>query len=186
MDHQGLKELPPERLAASLEQRLGERLAWREDFAPDGARREWFLSLLALLRDGAETLEELAASVVPFVFDGISYEAEAVREHLTPPQAVLPRMEALRASLEAVDPWTAEDTRRALQRTAESLELSPSELALPLQVALFGSQLAADLGEVLCLQGRGWVLQRLDTLLSFLGGGPCTPQETPAPPTQPR
>jgi hypothetical protein len=150
------------------------RLCWKEGFEEGGERRGWLLDLLALLREDAETLWDLAEGAVPFVFEAISYEADAVQAHLLPLEEAGPRVRDLRADAAGVGEWSAEGLRAALQG---------DEAPALLRVALLGRLDGPDVHEAAVLLGRERTLERIDTLLRFLERTPDGPP--PGGPTPP-
>ena len=82
-------------------------------------------------------------------------------------------MRALRVALATVEPFTEEETEKALRALAESRGDKAADYIHPLRVALVGAAVSPGVFAVLVLIGRERALRRLDRLIAFL--------ESPAP-----
>lgn len=119
-------------------------------------------AVMALLKDRAETLEQLADGAMLFCgpFNGPSPELAA--QHLTPgARAALAGFAARAGSLE----WSRDAISAALKAELQAQGLKMPQLAIPLRVAVTGQAQTPAIDAVLTLLGQKKVLERLDRAL---------------------
>jgi glutamyl-tRNA synthetase len=120
-------------------------------------------AVMTLLKDRAETLEQLAEGAMLFCgpFDGAP--AELAAQHLTDGAR-----EALRDFLReaAGAEWTREALSAAIKRVLAARGLKMPQLAIPLRVAVTGQTQTPAIDAVLALLGKDKVLQRLERALA--------------------
>jgi glutamyl-tRNA synthetase len=143
-------------------------LATAEDLA---ARREWYLSLLDLLKVRARTIDDIVRQAEPYFLNEIPYDEEAVAKQWKDRPATVQLLEAVRERLAALPSWTPEAIEPALRSLAEARGLGAGRLFQPLRVALTGVSVSPGIFEVLMLLGRERSLQRISQALVRLNGG---------------
>ena len=111
------------------------------------------------VRTRARTLVD-AADAVDFYFRDPPEMDEKARAKFLKPEAA-PRLRALRATLEAVEPWTAEGLESAFNAWLEREQLTMKDVAQPARVALTGRKASPGLFEVMTALGRDRALDRL-------------------------
>ena len=149
-----LKLADLQRLAAEVTCRLA-RQAVAVAGGPDVAK------VVALYRDRAANLNELADAVHPFYVAPKPTEDMRL-QHLT--ETALKALGALRICLsECV--WQAAELGQAVKQTAAAAGLKMPQLAIPLRVALLGLPQSPAIDTVLEVLGRERVLARLDAVL---------------------
>lgn len=109
-----------------------------------------------LLKDRAQTLNELAESVAMFYMDPPDVSA-ALAEQLSPP--VRAALTALEASLPA--DWNAAALALALKGVVAASGLKMPQIAMPLRLILMGRTDTPSIDQVMAVLGRDCVLQRL-------------------------
>ena len=149
-----LKLADLQRLAAEVTCRLA-RQAVAVAGGPDVAK------VVALYRDRAANLNELADAVHPFYVAPKPTE-EMRLQHLT--ETALKALGALRIHL-AECVWQAAELGQAVKQTAAAAGLKMPQLAIPLRVALLGLPQSPAIDTVLEVLGRERVLARLDAVL---------------------
>ena len=149
-----LKLADPQRLAAETTRRLA-RQGVAVAGGPDVA------SAVALYRDRAGNLNELADAVHPF-FAAPKPSAEMRAQHLT--EAALKGLSVLRERLSACN-WQASELGQAVKQSAAESGLKMPQLAIPLRVALLGLPQSPSIDAVLEVLGRERVLARLAAVL---------------------
>ena len=149
-----LKLADPQRLAAEATRRLA-RQGVAVAGGPDMA------SVVALYRDRAGNLNELADAVHPF-FVAPRPTAEVSAQHLTEP--ALKGLAALRERFSACA-WQAVELGQTVKQTAAECGLKMPQLAIPLRVALLGMPQSPAIDAVLEVMGRERVLTRLAAVL---------------------
>jgi glutamyl-tRNA synthetase len=80
-----------------------------------------------------------------------------------------PMLEAARATLATLEPFTADTIEATLRAAADELGLKPRQAFQPIRVAVTGSKISPGLFESIELLGRERTLARLDASLSVPG-----------------
>jgi glutamyl-tRNA synthetase len=150
-----LKLAALQRLAAEATRRLA-RQGVAVAGGPDVA------SVVALYRDRAGNLNELADAIHPF-FVPPTPTAEMCAQHFT--EAALGGLAALRARLSACT-WQVDELGQAVKQIAAESGLKMGQLAIPLRVALLGLPQSPSIDAVLEVLGRERVLERLARVLA--------------------
>ncbi len=123
---------------------------------------------LGLARERVQTLAEIPGVIGTIFAEAATYDESSVakvKERADLPQAIA----ALSDHFAAVDVWTADGIKAAVQSAAEGLGLKMGALMLPCRVATMGSTSGADLVPVMALLGKEAVLKRLQEFAARLG-----------------
>lgn len=163
-----MKESDPERIAHHLRWHLGQ-LGIDPTQGPD------VLEVVALQRERAKTLKEMAEISAFFYQDFAAYDDQSAKKHLNA-EAAAP-LSRLRAVLAALPHWRPEPLHQAVIDVAETLELKLGKVAQPLRVALCGRAASPGIDVTLHLLGRETALRRIDQALALIGehgGGAAT------------
>ena len=112
---------------------------------------------IALYRDRANTLVELAQSVAYFYIKP-QIDAAAQEKHITPD--IFPVMNMLVAQLAGID-WTVEAIHEAIQATVVNNGLKFPKVAMPLRVMLTGGAQSPSIDAVMAILGKAETLTRL-------------------------
>ncbi|WP_066419251.1 glutamate--tRNA ligase [Bordetella ansorpii] len=139
---------------AELAARVGPRIARRggNPHAVDLA------SAIGLLKDRAETLEQLAESAMLFCAPYAPAPAELAEQHLTP--AAREALADFAARAQDTD-WTREAIAALIKAVLADRGMKMPQLAIPLRVAITGRAQTPAVDAVLALLGKELVLQRL-------------------------
>jgi len=162
---QHLVRMPLDEVASLVEPWLRDAGLWDE--ALGGARRDWFLRVLDLLRPRARRLPDLAASVRPFLRVALERDAAAFEKHVLSSGAG-EHLAALEEGFHSVEPFTAEPLEQALREVAASRGVKAGLLIHATRVAVTGQAVSPGLFEVLELVGRNLVMSRLAEARSAL------------------
>jgi glutamyl-tRNA synthetase len=132
------------------------------------ARRDWWLTLLDLLRVRARTTHDIVRQASAYFVERVDYDAEAVARHWKDRVAAAAILVAVRDRLAASqwDPTSLEETLRTL---AEELSLGSGKVFQPLRVALVGQLASPGIFDMLMVLGQERSLARLDAAIGFLG-----------------
>lgn len=145
----------------------GAGLATRQELEE---RRDWYLSLIDLLKTRARTISDLVDLARPFLVDELEFDPEAVTRYwLKEPAPVLEQLTALRARFETPK-WEPEALEEVIRGYAEELSVGAGKVIHPLRVAVTGRAVSPGIFEVLALLGRDTVLARLDEAMVRLDG----------------
>ncbi|MCW5891634.1 MAG: glutamate--tRNA ligase [bacterium] len=150
---QWLKGMTPETLAAAV------RAFLPAAGVPDPPDHTWLVRAVALLRDRARTLVELAAQLRTYLVDPIALDAAAAAKHLTP--AIAPALNDLHTRLGALGSWEIAAIESVFRAVVEAHGLALGKLAQPVRVASTGGTASPGIFEVLELLGRERALARL-------------------------
>ena len=132
-------------------------------------RREWYLSLIDLLKTRARRIPDLVDLARPFLVDELEFDPEAVAKHWSKaPAEVLEQLTALRSALE-VATWESESLEEVIRGYAEETSVGAGRIIHPLRVAVTGRDASPGIFGVLAFLGRIEVLARLDTAIVRLG-----------------
>ncbi|SAI72855.1 glutamyl-tRNA synthetase [Bordetella ansorpii] len=139
---------------AELAERVAPRIARRggNPHAVDLA------SAIGLLKDRAETLEQLAESAMLFCAPYAPAPAELAEQHLTP--AAREALADFAARAQDTD-WTREAIAALIKAVLAERGMKMPQLAIPLRVAITGRAQTPAVDAVLALLGKELVLQRL-------------------------
>ncbi|MBO1113328.1 glutamate--tRNA ligase [Bordetella petrii] len=116
---------------------------------------------MGLLKDRAETLEQLAESTLLFCRPFQPAAAELAEQHLTP--AAREALADFAQRAQATD-WTREAIAALIKTVLAERGLKMPQLAIPLRVAVVGQTQTPAVDAVLTLIGKDAVLQRLGAL----------------------
>ena len=132
-------------------------------------RREWYLSLIDLLKTRARWIPDLVDLARPFLVDELEFDPEAVAKHWSKaPAEVLEQLTALRSALE-VATWESESLEEVIRGYAEETSVGAGRVIHPLRVAVTGRDASPGIFDVLAFLGRIEVLARLDTAIVRVG-----------------
>jgi len=135
-----------------------------------GARRDWYLALIDLLKVRARTVHDIVRQAVPYFRDDIVYETDAVAKHWKDPQATAELLAAVRDRLGSTQRWEADALEESLRALAEERGVGGGKVFQPLRVALTGMTVSPGIFEVLVAMGRERARQRLDAAIRYLVG----------------
>jgi glutamyl-tRNA synthetase len=137
-------------LAADIQKRLLAK-GIKTDGGPD------LNGVIALYRDRANTLNDLAASIEYF-YSQPALDAAAAEKHLTPD--IMPIMKAMLDEL-TVTEWTVEALHHVIEQTVVKNELKFPKVAMPLRVMVTGGGQSPSVDAVMQLLGREETLKRM-------------------------
>ena len=115
-------------------------------------------SVIALYRERAQTLNELADAIAYFYHKPV-IDVAARDKHLTP--EILPVLKALAEQLTAID-WTAEQIHAVIDQAVQSNGLKFPKVAMPLRVLLTGGAQSPSIDAVMASLGQQETLARIE------------------------
>ena len=131
-------------------------------------RRDWYLTLLDLLKVRARTIGDIVRQAEPYLRDVIQYDADAAAKQWKDGEASAEILTAIRDELSKVDSWTAEAMEPALRSLAESRGLGGGKVFQPLRLALTGLPVSPQIFDVLTLLGRERALSRIESAIRYV------------------
>ena len=168
---QHIARMPAGELVSRIEPLLFEAGLWppswspgsREGWSPgssDPGEGAWLARLVELLRPRAKRLTDFVEKGRPFLVEDVAYDPEAVKKHLSSPDA-LAHLAAVRDTCAAAEPFTAAALEPAIRALAESRGVKAGVLIHPTRVAVVGRAESPGIFEVLELLGRDRALARM-------------------------
>jgi len=133
-------------------------------------RRDWYMSLLDMLRVRARTTDDIVRQAGPYFLDTIEYDPEAVAKNWKDAPAAADVLTATAQALGAAAEWKLEPLEAALRALAESRGVAAGKIFQPLRLALTGLSVSPGIFDVLVMQGRDMALRRIDNAVSWLNG----------------
>jgi glutamyl-tRNA synthetase len=113
-----------------------------------------------------ETLKDMAEQSVLFYQDFEEYAEKAAKKHLRP--VILEPLKVLYDVLKAINAWTNESIKAAIEETAEKFEIKMGKLAQPLRVSVTGTGISPSIDDTLRLLGQEKSLSRLRKGIEFI------------------
>ncbi len=150
MNGRYLRELPPDELAARLEELLG-----RDGLGPAAA----------VAQEKMQTLADFWP-LAGFLVERPQTDEQAWQKVMG--EGAQQRLAAARAELEAVEPFGHEGVEAALRGLVERLGVKPKEVFQPVRVAISGSTVSPGIFESVAALGREETLRRIDAALERL------------------
>ncbi|MDO9204307.1 MAG: glutamate--tRNA ligase [Methylotenera sp.] len=117
---------------------------------------------IALYRDRANTLNELAQSIAYF-YSKPQIDEVAKEKHIT--SDILPVLNTLATQLVSID-WTVEAIHAAIEYAVTSNALKFPKVAMPLRVMLTGGAQSPSIDAVMAILGKDEVLARMNVTLN--------------------
>jgi glutamyl-tRNA synthetase len=167
-NQQHIARLPAAELLERLQPWFTAAGVWDDRFLSD--RREWFLTVLELLKPRAKRLDEFADVGRFFFVDGIDYDERAVAKHLSD-GAVVDHLRALGDAFDGLAVFDAASTESVLRSVAETRGCKAGTLIHAVRVAVTGRSASPGLFEVLELIGRERVRSRLEEAVKRVPSG---------------
>ena len=157
MNSEYLRKLPPGRLWELVDAELRATNLWNDATAAERAR---FEAAARLLQPRARTLKDFSTWGRAFFSDDFAYDAEAAKKFWKDP-ALADLLRELGVRMARLEPFSLEDTERALRGLAEEKGVKAGVLINAARVALTGQAVAPGLFEVMLVLGRERAADRL-------------------------
>jgi glutamyl-tRNA synthetase len=132
------------------------------------SRRDWYLSLIDLLKVRARTVDDIVRQCGPYFRERIDYDADAIAKQWKDARETAELLSATRQRLATLDSWEPAPMEESLRLLAESRGITAGKLFQPLRVALTGLTASPGIFDVLVMLGRDRSLRRLDAALERL------------------
>jgi len=133
-------------------------------------RRDWFLSLLELLKVRARTIDDIVRQAVPYFRSTITYDAGVEAKQWKDRAGTAEILVQVREALAGVERWEPAALEEALRLLAERLGFGEKagRVFQPLRVALTGLAASPGIFDVLLMLGRDRSLSRIDDAVMYL------------------
>ena len=163
MNGEHLKRRAPEEIAAGCRAAMERQGLWRGEIAP-----AYFAAVVACMGERIRLFGDLGEQAGFFFDEDFAYDEKSVNKRLRKEGAIGVLREEL-AEMEALEPFTAETTDRALHALAERTGRGMGDLVHPLRVAVSGTGVGPGLFEMLAVMGKERVLRRVRRTLAAYG-----------------
>ena len=162
-----LRELPEERLAALIAERLERDLPQSAPRPIDG---ETVRRLVPLIRERIKRLDEVADMTEGFFTDDLHYTGPDLlgKRFRDNPSGAQEALRAAKERIETLDAWEHEALESSLRALAEEREMKAGDLFMLLRVAATGRAVSPPLFESMAVLGRERCLRRLDEAVARL------------------
>jgi glutamyl-tRNA synthetase len=157
-NQQHIGRLAPEQLAERLRPFVEDAGLWDDAYA--GARRGWFIAVVALFQPRLKRLTQFADDARFLLGEVGEWDEAAVEKHLRGAVAA-GHVAALEAALSSLPAWDAAAIEAAVRGTAAERGVKAGALIHATRVAVTGKAVSPGLFEVLELLGRERTLARL-------------------------
>jgi glutamyl-tRNA synthetase len=133
-------------------------------------RREWFVSLLDLLKVRARTIDDVVRQAGPYFRGMIIYDPDAVAKQWKDRAGTVEILTQVRETLAGVGSWDTAVMEEALRALADRMGFGEKagKVLQPLRVALTGLAASPGIFDVLLLLGKDRALTRIDDAVTFL------------------
>jgi glutamyl-tRNA synthetase len=155
---QYIARLPHGRLLAYLKPLFQQAGLWREEFEQE--KRDWFRSLVDLLRPRAKVLPDFVRQSRMFIHPVVEYDPAAVEKFLKDPK-VVENLRLLADRLEGLPRFDLENTEACVRGLAEELGVKAGVLLNASRVAVTGQAVAPGMFDVMMLVGQEATVARL-------------------------
>jgi glutamyl/glutaminyl-tRNA synthetase len=155
MNGRYMRELPTSELAERIE-----KLTGRTGTEP----------AVAIAQEKMQTLTEFERLCGWLYDDPPGYDEKAWRK--TMKEGAVERLEAARAALAAVEPWTEDGVEAALNAVVEETGAKPGQVFQPIRLAITGTTVSPGIYESVHLLGREKTLARIDRTLTHAREAP--------------
>ncbi|ENM6003613.1 glutamate--tRNA ligase [Proteus mirabilis] len=159
LNHHYINTLPAEQVAVHLDWHIKQQNI-------DTSNGPSLVELIKLLGERCKTLKEMAESCHYFYVDFDGFEETAAKKHLRP--VARQPLEVVRDKLSAITDWTAENVHKAIQETAEELEVGMGKVGMPLRVAVTGAGQSPALDVTVHAIGKARSIARINKALDFI------------------
>jgi glutamyl-tRNA synthetase len=159
LNQQYIKTLPTEDVLKHLEWHLNQAELSLDNGPAIG-------ELIGEFSERVQTLKDLVQIIKPYYSDFESFDEKAAKKHLR--GVAQAPLQAVKEKLESLDNWTADEITKAIDTTAEELEIGMGKVGMPLRVAVTGAGMSPSLDITLMWVGKERAIQRIDMALEFI------------------
>ena len=159
MNAEYVRTMPLEELLPMVKVELESAGLWRAEY--EGARADWLGRTVELIRQRFITLKDFSGQGRAYFADDFEYDPAAVNKNLKKDSALRELLLALAERIEAVEPWTLENTEKALRDFADERGVKAGLLINASRTALTGQSVGPSMFEVFDVVGRERAAERL-------------------------
>ena len=127
----------------------------------DHEKKQWFASVIELIRTRLYTLKDFALLGRPYFSDEFPLDDAAVQKNLTKDENLKSYLIRLADSLELLDPFSIDTAEHAVRTLCEQLGVKPGLLINAVRTAVTGQAAGPGLFELLVAVGKEKVVKRI-------------------------
>ena len=162
INQQYIVNVDQSRLAKEMAKRLNQRGIGLCD-GPD------INEVVEVMRERAQTLEEMADKITYLYKDLDGYEKESTEKHIKPESLDLLKIAGI--ELESLENWNKEEISQMIKKIVKTNGVKFPQLAQPLRIAVSGTANTPSIDVTLELVGRGRTLERIENAINLFGQG---------------
>lgn len=154
-----LRNLPVEEIEPYVRVELEKQGLWDPEY--EGAKRQWFLETIDLIRTRFNLTTDFATLGRPYFSDDYVIDPKALKKNILKHYALKEWFPQLADRLEALETFTLEGTELVIRAMAEELKVKPGVLINGIRTAVTGQAVGPGLFHVLIALGQHRVTERL-------------------------
>lgn len=154
-----LRTLPVAEIAGLAAEKLKAAGLWDDEY--DGAKKEWFLSTLDLIRSRFHTINDFAGAGRSYFADDYEFEEKAVRKNVLKYPELKEWLPQLADRLEALPEFTHDAIEEVMRGMADELGIKPGILINGARAVTTGLVAGPSMFEVAAAIGRERMVNRL-------------------------
>ncbi len=154
-----LRTMPIEELGEMVRPELEREQLWNQAYA--GARRDWYLHTLNLIRDRFHTLKDFTGAGRAYFADEYAIDPKPLAKNVLKEPQLVTWLPMLAERFAALDAFTTEETERVSRELADELAIKPGVLINAMRTVLTGQLAGPSMFEIVVTLGRDKVVQRL-------------------------
>ena len=160
-----LRTMPVEELAPLVTGELQAAGLWDEAY--DGARRQWYLDTLALIRDRFHTLKDFTTLGRAYFADEFTVDSKPLEKNVLKFPELVTWLPMLADRYEKLADFTLESTEQAARELAEELAVKPGVLINAMRTLTTGQLAGPSMFDIVVTLGRDKVVARLRDVAKF-------------------
>jgi glutamyl-tRNA synthetase len=160
-----LRNLPVEEIEPYVRAELEKAGMWDPDF--EGAKREWFLRTVDLIRSRYHVTSDFATLGRAYFSDDYPIDPKALKKNVLKHEGLKEWFPILADRLQAIETFTIEETDHVIREMAEELEIKAGILINGIRTAVTGLAKGPGLFDVLIALGQRRVVERLHKAVTF-------------------
>jgi glutamyl-tRNA synthetase len=154
-----LRNLPVGEIARFVRTELEKAGMWDADF--EGAKRDWFLGTVDLIRSRYHVTTDFVTLGRAYFSDDYPIDPKALEKNILKHEGLKAWFPILADRLQATEAFTAEEVERIIRHIAEELEIKAGILINAIRTAVTGLATGPGLFDVLIAVGQHRVVERL-------------------------
>lgn len=162
INEQYLRSMEISALAELVKQDFIQQDIWDKSY--DGARREWFLTTLDLIRDRFHTVRDFATLGRAYFANDYTVEAKPLKKNILKHPGLKTWMPMLSERLAGLGTFDKESSEAATRELATELDIKPGILINGMRTVLTGQLAGPGMFDILIALGKNRVVERLQDI----------------------